>query len=296
MDLDRLRSFVVLAEERHFGRAAERLRIAQPALSRQLQVLEREAGTPLVLRSTRSFELTEAGDLLVERARQLLDAVGRTEQDLRLLAQGRMGTSSVGFVGTATYDLLPRVARLAHTELPGLDLHVHGELLAPALVQGLLDRTYDVAVTRPVDPGRGVRTTLLRRERLVAVLPTHHRLAGRQRLTLPELAEETFVMHPSARASSLTEVVLAACSDAGFTPPGVVEVSETSTLVVSVAAGLGVAVVPQPVRTLSLEGVRYVSLRGAPTIDLCVAVRADDARPATRRVVELIGRSVAQRR
>lgn len=292
MDLERLRSFVVLAEERHFGRAAQRRRIAQPALSRQLQLLEREAGTPLVLRSTRSFELTEAGELLLERARQLLDGVRRTEQDLLLMAQGRMGVSSVGFVGTATYDLLPRVATLARSELPDLDLRVHGELLAPALVDGLLDRTYDVAVTRPVGPGRGIRTSVLRRERMVAVLPAHHRLAGRQRIALQDLAGETFVMHPRALASSLTEVVLAACSGDGFTPPHVVEVSETSTLVVSVAAGLGVAVVPQPVRTLGLTGVSYVSLRAAPTIDLCVAVRADDARASTRRVVDLIELSV----
>lgn len=292
MDLERLRSFVVLAEERHFGRAAQRQRIAQPALSRQLQVLEREVGTPLVLRSTRSFELTEAGELLLGRARELLEDVRRTQQDLQLLAQGRLGRSSVGFVGTATYDLLPRVARLASAELPDLDLRVHGELLAPALVDGLLDRTYDVAVTRPVGPGRGIVTSLLRRERLVAVLPAHHRLAERRRIGLRDLAGETFVMHPSALGSSLTEVVLAACSETGFTPPDVVEVAETSTLVVSVAAGLGVAVVPQPVRTLSLDGVRYVSLREAPSIDLCVAVRADDGRPSTHRVVDLIGRSV----
>ncbi|GAB3246155.1 LysR family transcriptional regulator [Nocardioides dilutus] len=292
MDLERLRSFVVLAEQRHFGRAAQQLRIAQPALSRQLQVLEREAGTALVLRSTRSFELTEAGELLLGRARQLLDDVRRTQEDLRLVAQGRMGVSSVGFVGTATYDLLPRVARLARAELPDLDLHVHGELLAPDLVDGLLDRTYDVAVTRPVGPGRGILTSLLRRERLVAVLPAHHRLADRQRIALRDLAGETFVMHPLALASSLTEAVLAACSREGFTPPGIVEVTETSTLVVSVAAGLGVAVVPQPVRTLRLDGVSYVSLREAPSIDLCVAVREDDARPSTGRVADLIGRSI----
>jgi DNA-binding transcriptional LysR family regulator len=128
----------------------------------------------------------------------------------------------------------------------------------------------------------------LRSERLVAVLPSGHALAGRRRIPLSALADEAFVMHPSGHRSSMHARVLEACADAGFTPDPVLEVGETATLVVFVAAGLGVALVPEPVRSLALDGVVYVALSDAPTVDLVLATRADDHSPAVRRVAEVV--------
>jgi DNA-binding transcriptional LysR family regulator len=289
MELRHLRSFTVLADERHFGRAAARLHIAQPALSQQIKQLERELGVSLFTRSTRRVEPTEAGLRFAEHARTVLGDVARAEAEMEQLASGHAGRVSVGFIGTATYDVLPRVAREVRRQLPDVELELRGELLSPQLVTGLGDHTYDVALLRP-DPLNSGDLTLrpLRTEPLVAVLPAHHPLAGRRRIPLSALADEAFVMHPSGHRSSMHEEVLRACAAAGFEPTAVTEVGETATLVVFVAAGLGVALVPEPVRSLGLDGVSYVALSDPPSVNLALATRADDHSPAVRRVAELV--------
>jgi DNA-binding transcriptional LysR family regulator len=292
MDLRQLRSFVLLAEEQHFGRAAIRLHVSQPALSQQVKQLEHEFAVALVNRSTRQVELTEAGRRFAAHARTVLAAADRAAADMALFSSGLAGRVSAGFVGTATYDLLPLAAREVRTALPDVQLDVHGELLSPDLMAGLVDGAYDLVVLRPdgLDrPDADVR--ILRRERLIAVLPDAHALAGRRRIDLAELAGEPFVMHYSRHRSSMHERVLAACAAAGFQPASIMEVGETATLVVFVAAGLGVALVPEPVRSLDLDGVAYVELSAAPTIELALALRAGETSPAVHRVAEIVARA-----
>ncbi len=294
MEMRHLRSFAVLADERHFGRAAARLHIAQPALSQQIKQLERELGTVLFTRSTRRVEPTEAGIRFAEHARTVLGDVERAEADMALLASGHAGRVSVGFIGTATYDVLPRVAREVRSELPDVDLELRGELLSPQLVRSLSDRTFDLVLLRP-DPlnSEGLTVRRLRSEPLVAVLPAYHPLAGRRRIDLALLGGEPFVMHPSGHRSSMHQEVLRACAAAGFEPTAVTEVGETATLVVFVAAGLGVALVPAPVRSLGLEGVVYVALTDRHTVDLSLARRAGETSPTVARVAAIIDRCVA---
>jgi DNA-binding transcriptional LysR family regulator len=294
MELRHLRSFTVLAEERHFGRAATRLHIAQPALSQQIKQLERELGVSLFTRSTRRVEPTEAGLRFAEHARTVLGDVARAEADMEQLASGNAGRVSMGFVGTATYDVLPRVAREVRRELPDVELELHGELLSPQLVSGLADRTYDLALIRP-DPLNSGDLALqpLRSERLVAVLPSGHPLAGRRRIPLSALSDEAFVMHPSGHRSSMHARVLEACAAAGFQPTTITEVGETATLVVFVAAGLGVALVPEPVRSLGLDGVSYVALADPPSVDLALATRTGDDTLAVHRVAAIVERLTA---
>ena len=289
MELRHLRAFAALAAEGHFGRAAERLHIAQPALSQQVKQLEREFGVELVSRTTRRVELTEAGRRFAEHCHAVLGSADRAATDMAQVASGQAGRVSVGFIGTATYDLLPEAARQVRDALPGVRLDLHGELLSPALLDGLLDGSYDLVVLRPDGLDRpAVDLRVLRTERLVAVLPDHHRLTGRARIDLAELAGEPFVMHVSGHRSSMHEHVLAACAAAGFRPPSITEVGETATLVVFVAAGLGVALVPAPVRSLALAGVAYVELTEPATIDLALATRAGEASPAIHRVAAIV--------
>ncbi|CUR58843.1 Transcriptional regulator, LysR family [metagenome] len=283
MELRHLRSFTMLAEERHFGRAAARLHIAQPALSQQIKQLERELGVSLFTRSTRRVEPTEAGLRFAEHARTVLGDVGRASADMALVAAGRAGRVSVGFIGTATYDVLPRVAREVSRRLPDVELQLRGELLSPQLVAGLVDRTYDLALLRPGSAQHeGLALRPLRSEPLVAVLPASHPLAGRDRIDLAALSAEPFVMHPSGHRSSIHEEVLRACAAAGFEPMTMTEVGETATLVVFVAAGLGVALVPEPVRSLGLEGVAYVALTDSPSVDLALATRPHPSAAVSR--------------
>jgi DNA-binding transcriptional LysR family regulator len=289
MELRDLRTFVAVAELASFSRAAEQLHLAQPAVSQHVKRLERDLGATVLERSTRRVELTSAGEQLLLRARAILADVVRAEDEVRLLESGSAGRVAVGFVGTATYDLLPRVSRRVRAELPGIELELHGEQLTPALVGGLLERRLDVAVGRDPEPHPSLVSRSLRTERLVAALPSDHPGARRRSVRLASLRNAAFVTHPSGHRSVMYAAVVAACRSAGFTPREVVEVRETATLVAFVAAGLGVALVPEPVRSLALEGVEYRRLSDVDQrTELTLLTRREDPSPAVRAVANLV--------
>ncbi|MER8072970.1 LysR substrate-binding domain-containing protein [Streptomyces sp. NPDC094034] len=288
MELRELRSFVAVAASGGFGRAAEQLHIAQPAVSQQVKRLERELGAPLFLRTTRSVELTPAGVRLLERAKVILAEVDRAAEDVRRVQAGGIGKVSVGFVGTATYDLLPTLSRCVRARLPGITLELRGERLSPALSASLLASELDLAVMRDPGPEGGLAVSRLRTERLVAVLPADHRLATARSVTIGDLRDDIFVLHPSDRRSTLHAAVIGACRAAGFAPIDTVEVAETATLVNFVAAGIGVSVVPHPVMALNLAGVRYTELVDPPRLDLVLSQRRGGMQPASQAVARII--------
>ena len=293
MDFAALRTFLVVAELASFSRAAEQLHVAQPAVSQQIKRLERELGTPLLHRSTRRVQLTEAGAMFQPRAREILAEVQRAEAEVRLLGEGLAGQVAIGFVGTATYDLLPRIARSVRENLPGIELQLYGEQLTPALLEGLHSRRIDIAVTRDPVPEAQLSIHPLRAEKFVVALPVDHPLAGEPAVRLAALRDATFVTHPSGHGSVTYNAVIRACEQAGFYPTEVVEVRETATLVTFVAAGIGVAVVPRPVRSLALAGVVYRELADVTTTtELAVAMRASEVSPAVARVVSLVTATV----
>lgn len=293
MDLRQLRYFVAVAEERHFGRAAARLHMAQPPLSQQIRNLERDLGLQLLSRTTRRVDLTDAGAAYLERAREILAAVDEAGHEARRVAAGSVGRLAVGCVGSATYSLLPVLARALSDELPGVDFAFRGEMLVPDQIRGLRSGDIDIALLRPpvADPAIAVR--VLRRERLVAALPAGHPLADRRRLPISSLRDEPFIVHSGRRESVMFDVVVRLCRAAGFEPTIRHEVDETSTLVTLVAAGLGVAIVPEPVAALQLGGVAIVPLaeRDATT-ELAVAHRVDRTEPHLHRAVRTVARIV----
>lgn len=294
MELRHLRYYVAVAEECHFGRAAERLHIAQPPLSQQIKQLEAELGVTLLTRSTRKVELTPAGAVFLERARAILAGVAEAADEVVLVAEGRIGRVSIGFTGSATYELLPTLSRRLRRALPGVELDLRGELLTPLQEAALLDGSLDIGFLRPPVRSEQISVHTLRREPLVAVLPESHPLAAREAIALPDLATETFVGYPSQHRSVVHDAVLAACRSAGFTP-NATEVAETSTLVSFVAAGLGVALVPASVQHLGITGATYRPLVGpAPTVELAVATRRHDPSPVVGRVLAAIRDEIRQ--
>lgn len=297
MELRHLRYFVAVAEECHFGRAAERLHMAQPPLSQQIRQLEAELGVTLLTRSTRKVELTPAGAGYLERARQILAAVEHAGDEATRTAAGEVGRLAIGFTGSATYELLPTLARILDEELPDLQLDLRGELLTPMQVAALREHTLDIGFLRPPvrDPGLDVR--VLRKEPLIAVLPAAHPLAAKTSVRLAELAHDRFITYPSQHRSVVYEAVLDACEHAGFIPTRTLEVTETSTLVVFVAAGVGVALVPASVQHLRVTGAVYLPLAGTTQeVELAVAIRADDESPQVGRVLSRIHQLVGGRR
>jgi DNA-binding transcriptional LysR family regulator len=293
MELRHLRYFVAVAEECHFGRAAGRLHVAQPPLSQTIKQLEFDIGVTLFTRTTRHVELTPAGVRYLERARAILAAVDTANEEAARVASGALGRVAIGFTGSATYDLLPSLARALRAEFPGIDLDLKCEMLTPAQVSGLLDKSLDLGFLRPPVRHPDIEVEVLRREALVAVLPASHPLADAPSVRLAALRDEPFITYLSQHRSVVFEAVLAACEQAGFVPSTAHEVGETSTLVSFVAAGLGVALVPASVRHLQITGARYLPLdasgggttgtgtgTGTSTeVELALATRAGDDSP-----------------
>ena len=289
MELRHLRYFVAVAEERHFGRAAERLHIAQPPLSQQIRRLEAELGVTLLHRTTRSVEVAPAGKVLLVRAREILAAVDGATEDTRRAARGEFGRLVVGFTGSATYELLPKLAAALRSALPGVALNLRGELLTPAQVASLLDGTLDLGLLRPPVRERELAVEVVRREPLVAVLPEAHPLAAADSVPLEELEGEPFVVYPSHFRSVVHDAVEETCEAHGFLPRVALEVSETATLVSFVAAGLGVSLVPESVRHMTVRGAVYRPLAGdAATVELAVAWRRDDDTAVLARALEVV--------
>jgi DNA-binding transcriptional LysR family regulator len=295
VELRHLRYFRAVGEELHFGRAADRLHIAQPPLSQQIRQLEREIGVALLTRTTRSVELTPAGRAYLQRAVEILDAVDEAGSQARRIAAGVEGRLAIGCVGSATYSLLPQLVRALGESLPGVEVSVRGEMLVPAQIDALLSGDIDLALLRPPVNQDAIVAETVRRDRLLAALPADHHLAGRSEVTMGDLRDEDFVVHAGHGRSVMSNLVAAICADAGFVPRIRQEVSETSTLVTLVAAGLGVAIVPDPTAALDIAAVRYVPVKPATLgVDLVAArARANDS-PVIANVLKAL-RTLASR-
>lgn len=290
MDLLRhLRYFVTVAEERHFSRAAERLHMAQPPLSQQIRRLEADLGVDLFVRTTRRVDLTEAGAAYLGRARAILASVDTAADEARRVAAGVVGHLTIGCVGSATYSLLPTLSRRLAEQLPGVDFSFRGDMLVADQVEALREGNIDLALLRPPVADPTLAVTPLRQERLVAAVPSDHRIATRKQIRVADLADTDLIVHSASRRSAMYDVVLRLFTEAGLTPQIRHEVGETSTLVTLVAGGLGVAVVPQPVSALPLAGVTYLPLvRPITTVPLAIAHRANRNEPHLRRTLTTI--------
>ena len=287
MELRHLRYFAAVAEALHFGRAADRLHLAQPALSQAIRQLEAELGTPLFVRTTRHVALTPAGEFLQSEAARVLGAVDASVRGVRRIADGRQGLLRVAFTGTAAYTQLPRIARCVKRELPDLALEIHADLLTPAQVAGLTDGSLDLGVLRPPTTSDAVTVRTIAREPLVLAVAGDHPLATEPVVSVADLHAEKFILFAGA-SSVVNDAVLRSCRDAGFTPTVAHQVAGTAVMLPLVAAELGVALVPASVRAAPLDGVVLRELADAASIDLALAWRTDDDNPALLAVLEVL--------
>ena len=287
MELRHLRYFAAVAETRHFGRAAERLHLAQPALSQSVRQLESELGVSLFTRTTRQVQLTPAGEFLHREAQRLLAAVDDSARGVRRIAAGRLGLLRIGFTGTAAFTQLPRIARVIKRELPGVALEIHADLLTPAQAAALDEGRLDLGVLRPPVSSDGLTLRTITREPLVLALPADHRLVEQPDLATSDLRAEPFVMYADSH-SAVNEAVLRSCRDAGFTPRREHEAPGTAVLLALVAAGLGVALVPGSVQASPLRGVVFRDLPDAATTELALAWRSAETSPLVTSVLDVL--------
>lgn len=293
MDLRRIRHFHVLAETLNFSRAAERLHIAQPALSVSIQKLEGELGARLFERLPTGVALTASGQAVLIEARRMLyhsDQMLRLAQDA---AQGTGGPLRIGFVGSAIYRVLPTLVLAFRAEYPGVEL-VLRELTSSKIVEALTEEGLDIGIVRTplLQPSTATLLTLQRDPFLLA-LPQSHPIVESASLTIGDVSGEAFVMYSEAEASGLYGAAMGLCQSAGFVPIVSQEATQVPTVLALVESGLGLALVPAAVRGHRAPGVVYRDLIDVPAASettLALAWQSDLETPACMRFVELARR------
>ncbi|MFC4273980.1 LysR family transcriptional regulator [Achromobacter aloeverae] len=290
MDLRRLRYFLVVAEELHFTRAAQRIGIAQPPLTYQIKMLERELGVSLFDRQPGHIRLTEAGMVLREDARDILDRVTQAATRCQRSAQGLIGRIGVGFTESASFCAEVTTALHRYRDrYPQVEMSLEENRSMP-LVQSLRQGRIDVAFVRlPIGMDADVRFKLISTEPMVVALPRTHRLARRKSLRLHELHDEPFLLYPRATRFGLSDMIVTACEARGFSPRVVQQAPQISSTINLVASSLGITIVPACMQQSRIDQVRYVPLKEDDlSASLGVAYRSGPLPPAVANLLAMV--------
>jgi DNA-binding transcriptional LysR family regulator len=288
MEIRHLRYFLAVAEEKNFTRAAHRLFIAQPPLSRQIQQLEEELGVALFEKGSRPLRLTEAGVFFQAHAQVLLDKMA----DLKTMTQ-RVGkierTLSIGFVASTLYGLLPEIVRRFRTQYEGVEITFH-ELTTMEQMRALKEGRIDVGFGRVKSEDPSIRRILLREERLIVALPVGHRLAELGRpLKLREVVAENLIVYPRNPRPSFADQVLAIFSDRALHPEHVMEVRELQIAIGMVAAGQGISIVPDSLQGMKRTDVQYVEIDDKHAVSpILFSIRLMDRTEEIRNMLQII--------
>jgi DNA-binding transcriptional LysR family regulator len=279
MELRHLRYFVTVAEELHFGRAATRLSIVQPSLSQQIRQLEDELGFPLLYRTKRSVELTDAGKVFLSEAQRVLAQVREAKRTAQRAYRGEVGRLVVGYISSSTYDLLPMMLRVYRERFPDIEVILR-ELTTQEQLRALEEEHIQVGLLRLPISAPMVNVEVIRREPIVCVLPEEHPLAMRERIAVSLLADEPFVLQSSQRGGGYYVQLMKLCLASGFSPNVIQEVTEMHTIVSLVAAGMGVSLVPLSAQNIRSQGVVYRELEGTATLTEMAVAWPRDSRSA----------------
>lgn len=280
MELRQLRYFVTLAETRNFHRAAERLHMSQPPLTVAIRKLEEELGARLFLRGTRGVTLTPVGEAALDAARATLMQAERFCEAAREGAAGERGRLRIGFIGSATFELLPRIIPEYRRRYPAVEL-VLEEATSVDIARKIAAGALDVGLVRlPLMEVAAIDTAVIDRDELYAALPAASPLAQAETVTLSALADEPFILQSGI--SILHSITLHACHAAGFVPHVAQEATQLSAVLALVRSGLGVALVPARAASAVPKGVRLVQLADKVAIETGVALaRQTDSPLAT---------------
>ncbi|MHA2787542.1 LysR family transcriptional regulator [Corynebacterium sp. S7] len=287
MEFRQLEAFLVVAEELHFGRAAERLHVAQSPLSRSIRALESELGVQLFDRTTRQVTLSIAGEAMVPHARIVLAEVQKCKEVARSAAGGETGVVSIGFGGASGYRALSHLVRTVGTAFPGIRLEprpqVYSEHARELIETGEID--FGV-VALPV--GRSIQAISVRDENIVVALPASHPLASSPSIELPDLDGEPLVSYPAGHGSSVRAQGMSLLAEASASPSRIYEATDPYSLLAMVGAGVGVALVVESTMMMSMRDVVYrpiTNLETAPMrIGLAWAKR--NPNPSVAKVIE----------
>jgi DNA-binding transcriptional LysR family regulator len=292
MELRHLRYFRMVAAELHFGRAAEKLHIAQPPLSKQIQQLEAELGFELFARTKRSVALTPAGQAFLVEVDQIFQKLDRAIDIGKQTSRGELGQISIGFVGSATYNILPIMLQRFRDRYPHIQIELH-ELTTDRQLIWLREGRIDLGLIRPpmIDPN--FASQIIFQESLVVALPIDHHLAKLDLIELSALATEPFILFPRQLAPGLYDPIIAICQAAGFSPQVVQECIQMQTIVSLVSANMGVSILPTSIQEAQRQGVIYKPIQaGSISVDqlakIAIIWRIDEDSPTINRLIEIV--------
>lgn len=280
MELHQLRCFVAVAEELHFGRAAIRMHMTQPPLSRQVQLLERGLGIQLLERNNRSVKLTAAGQGFLRDARHILAFSDQAADGARRLARGEAGSLTLGFTAVSAYQMIPQLLARAAQDLPGLQFTLK-EMVSSAQLEALAAHRIDVGFVRQVNDHATLDAQLISREPLLVAVPDNHPLARQPAIAVRDLDQQAFVMYAADEGRYFYDCIAGLFAMTGITPRYVYHLGQTHTVVSMVKAGLGVAIVPASAMQLHSDKLVFRPLKDAKLhAELYMVSRQDNDNPA----------------
>lgn len=281
MELRQLQYFLAVAEELNFSRAAERLLITQPPLSLQIQNLEKELGFPLFYRNNRHVELTEAGRCFYKEVSMIISHLNHAVRKAQRTHKGEVGMIRVGFVGSATYDILPAILRNFRQNHPDVEISLT-EMSTPSQIEALCAEEIDVGVLRPSVRNGSLQTEIVSSSPCVLAVPKHHPLLKKQTVLLSDLDSYPFIMLSKQTWSDFYDKIVEACN-----PTIQQEALEFQTVIGLVAGGLGIAVVPQSAIQLHTKDVVYIELKELPTVSMGVSYLRNNHSPLVKAFAQL---------
>ena len=294
IELRHLRYFVAVSETLHFGKAAEKLGMAQPPLSQQIRDLERNLGYPLFDRTTRGVKPTSVGQFFLERARSTLAKVSDDIEMARRLGRGQEGAITVGFAGSIMFTALPKAIRRYRRLYPKVELRLR-EGATGEQMPLLLDGTLDLGFLRDGEARDGIAMETILREPFVAVLPARHKLAGKSAISPAELKNEPFVLFARRMGSLAFDRTVACCEAEGFRPNFVQEAPQWPTVLRLVAAGLGVSLAPACVARITTPGVIFKRVRSRHWTSIDIGMKAKLDNPAAEAFLEIARKQFSKR-
>ncbi len=285
MDLRQLRYFVAVAEELHFGRAAVRAGIAQPPLTQQIQKLEAELGSVLFIRGRKTV-LTEAGNVLLDYSRRILQQTEQAAEATRKAARGESGHLTVGVPPSIMLSELPATIRKYRRQYPDINFALR-ELSTSAIENALRSGDIDLGFLREINSAPPLISQLAFEEPVVVALPASHPLSHEKELTLTALRDEPFVFFPRHLGPAFYDKLVSFCSGAGFVPNVVQEATQWQSIICLVEAGIGISLAPGCVRRFRWAGVVYRPLKRVRTA-VSVSWRPEVLSPAANAFLKLV--------
>jgi DNA-binding transcriptional LysR family regulator len=291
-DLSQLRCFVTVAEEMHFGRAAARLNMTQPPLSRQIQVLEHIVEAKLLDRTSRSVRLTAAGRSFLPEANRILKLAESASQAARRIAMGKTGSIKIGFTAAAAYGFLPELIAACRTRLPEVDFSLK-EMVSSDQLEALVSGQIDAGLLRPPVARSELVSARVVAEPLLVAAPDGHPFAAAKSVFLKDLDGQPFVMYSPYESRYFYDLLVTQFTRADILPRYVQHLSQIHSILAMVRAGLGLAIVPAAAAGLNFSGVQLRPLRlGAPEpapVELFMVWRRDDESPLLPSLIEIAG-------